>query len=150
MPRGTEWVGGVCPTTLSERGNDVLTAWIDGGITGELRGDVEGHGGLEHGNGGPWGPIRGGRAPVVAGLVAYGPGGTRNEGHTAPEVAGLGGVQPRRLQDGPTDIESLRQEASGTASAKKKRNPDADVMSSVVPCILYAVAQAPRLCASLT
>ena len=111
MPKGTEWVRGVCPTALSGRGNDALTAWMDGGITGELRGDVEGHGGPEHENGGPWGPIRGGRAPEVAGLGAYGPEGTRNGGHTAPEVAGLGGVRPRRLQDGPTDIESLRQEA---------------------------------------
>ena len=38
MPRGTEWVGGVCPTTLSGRANDALMAWMGGGITGGCRG----------------------------------------------------------------------------------------------------------------
>ena len=85
MPRGTEWVGGVGPTTLIGRGRDALMGWMGGGITG----DVERHGGPEHENGGPCGPIRGGRATGVAGLGAYGPGGTRNGGHTAPGVAGL-------------------------------------------------------------
>ena len=120
MPLGTEWVGGICPTTPIGQGNDAPTPWMGWGITGELRGDVEGHGGPEYEIGGPWGPIRGGRAPRVAGLGAYGLEGTRNGGHTAPEVAGLGGVRPRRLQDGPTDIESLRQEASGTGTPRSR------------------------------
>ena len=66
MPLGTEWVGGICPTTPIGQGNDAPTPWMGWGITGELRGDVEGHGGPEYEIGGPWGPIRGGRAPGVA------------------------------------------------------------------------------------
>ena len=80
MPRGTEWVGGVCPTTLIGRGNDALTARMGGGITGGCRGASR-----------PrtqecraLGAYTGGRAPGVAGLGAYGPGGTRNGGHTGP------------------------------------------------------------------
>ena len=49
MPQNTEWVGGICPTTLNGRGTmPYRTGWA-----GELRGDVEGHGGPEHEKGWP-------------------------------------------------------------------------------------------------
>ena len=41
-------------------------------------------------------------------------------------------------------------EAASVYISKKKRNPDAAGMSGVVSCVLYVVAQVPRLPASPT
>ena len=48
-------------------------------------------------------------------------------------------------------VEEIKKaEEEKVTSAKKKRNPDADGMSGVVPCALYAYVRAPRMCSSPT
>ena len=88
MPRGTEWVGGVCPTTPIGWGNDALMARMGVGITGGCRGAWR-----------PqtreWRALRaytGWQSPKGSRTGGIRPGGTRNGGHTAPRVAGLGGI----------------------------------------------------------
>ena len=94
MPRGSEWVGGVCPTTLIGRGNDALRDWMGGeGPSGiVIRG---GTGGARR----PRGLLRG----DVEGCVG---------GGRAPRIAVTGGIRPRRLQDwganGPGDCRTDR------------------------------------------
>ena len=111
MTRGTEWVGGVYPTTFIGRGNDALRDWMGGEgrtvivnrrgtggarrLSGLLRGGVEGcvGGGRTTGI-----ADTGGMRPMrLQDWGAHGPGGCRIGGHRASEVVG------------PTDIESKRQ-----------------------------------------